>query len=327
MDEDLEKLMNESFIIEDDVIESSNSSSKLNNESNDELNITTQINETDEFDENTTTESDLSETTTSSDLMDITDITFIVDQRTGMSSSSEKTLSSESSTESSTEEIYEEDMISGDDNETTYAASIIEDVSEKPKLTGTTNKTTIIMPTTQKSIVHLSHQQLTTPNNTDLDIKNREMLLKQEQRMKDLERIDTNNRFVYHHLPNTGVTAASTVNRWYPSASGSPAFQPITASDQVQMVHRIVEAQKEQNKIRFPETSENSADNIGPIRTRDDSIPKPIVIKPDILRFPGASTNRFSVYPLTSNTNRPLVESFNGRKSISVSTTQKPFWW
>ena len=258
--------------------------------------------------------------------MDITDLTFIVDQREVLESSSEKTGSSSSTTESSTEEIYEEDMISGDDsNETTYAAtSIIEDVSQKPKQIETTNKTTILLATTPKTNLYFS-QQLITPNNTDLDIKNRDALLNQELKMRDLERIDTNNRFVYHHLPNTGVTTAPS-NKWYPSASGSPAFQPISATDQVKLVHKIVEAQREQNKIRFPATSENLARDPTGQRPQDDSIPKPI-IKPDIVRFPGASTNRFSVYPLTANTNRPAADNFNGRKSISVSTTQKPFWW
>lgn len=154
-----------------------------------------------------------------------------------------------------------------------------------------------------------SHQRRTTEapllvmNDTEADKKNRDVIHRQEMKDKLRETMDTNNRFVYHHL----------------AASPTPAPTPSTTADhnyvdQLKKINEIIAENKQRHqqafsnsRIRFPSQHEDHS------AAASSS-------SGNMVRFPGSVSNR-----ITPNSNR-LPDIFP-KKSHDTTTQRPPFWW
>lgn len=162
----------------------------------------------------------------------------------------------------------------------------------------------------------VSHQRRTTEvpllvmNDTEADKRNRDVIHRQEMKEKLRETMDTNNRFVYHHLPAS------------PLSSVTPPPTPSTAADhnyvdQLKKINEIIAENKQRHqqtqtqtftgsRIRFPSQDQDqvaAASNGG-----------------NMVRFPGSVSSR-----VTPNSNR-LPDIFP-KKSPDSTTQRPPFWW
>ena len=256
---------------------------------------------------------------------DLTVATTLIDDLVTTNTQIEETTNEEITIKNDDEEL----MVSGDDSFddfTTMLPIFVEDVAEKSKSNQVITSTTpaVYIVTSETSSVEI-HSQLHIENDTELNVKNRETLFKQEQNDKDMENIDSNNRFVYHHLPavsspSTFVVQSSTVSPISTSLLPPKLYSP-SANDQIGIVHRIVgqEQQKMQqsnevSKVRFPSTDEEKTVS-NPVRN----------VRPDVVRFPGASTNRLISFQSSTPTTNRLSSTV--RRPVVVTTTKAPFWW
>lgn len=158
--------------------------------------------------------------------------------------------------------------------------------------------------TTRATPETTSEAPLLVMNDTEADKKNRDVIHRQEIKDKLRETMDTNNRFVYHHL-----AAASPPSSVTPPASTAPDHNYV---DQLKKINAIVaennqrhqQQQHHQNsRIRFPSH-------------HDDQVLA--ASSGNVVRFPGSVSNR-----VTSNR---LPDIFP--KKTPDSTTQRPpFWW
>ena len=331
-DEDLkinDELMNESFII--DGI--SNYSNSNNNNNNNNATTTTAVDDyTDLMITQMTTEDeseimrDYETTQTTQQIpMDLTVATTLIDDLVSTNTQIEETTNEEMTLKNDEEDL----MVSGDDSFddfTTMQPIFVEDVAEKSKSNQVMSSTTpaVHIVTSETSSVEI-HSQLHIENDTELNVKNRETLFKQEQNDSDLEDIDSSNRFVYHHLPSVSspssfVPQSSTFSP-IPTSLLPPKIYSPSANDQIGIVHRIVgeEQQKMQqsnevSKVRFPTTDEEKISG-NPVRN----------VRPDVVRFPGASTNRLMSFQSSTQPNNRL--STTVRRPVIATTTKAPFWW
>ncbi|CAO1420974.1 unnamed protein product [Diamesa hyperborea] len=327
-DDDLkinDELMNESFIIDGIGNYSSNNS-------NNNGTTTTAVDDyTDLMITQMTTEDESEimrdyETTQTTQQMplDLSVATTLIDDLVSTNTQIEETTNEEITIKNDDEDL----MVSGDDSFddfTTMQPIFVEDVAEKSKSNQVTSSTTpaVHIVTSETSSVEI-HSQLHIENDTELNVKNRETLFKQEQNDSDLEDIDSSNRFVYHHLPSVSSPSSfvpqSTTFSPIPTSLLPPKVYSPSANDQIGIVHRIVgeEQQKMQqsnevSKVRFPTTDEEKI-GVNPVRN----------VRPDVVRFPGASTNRLSFQSSTQANNR--LSSTVPRPVVST-TTKAPFWW
>lgn len=134
-------------------------------------------------------------------------------------------------------------------------------------------------------------------NDTEANKKNRDAIHRQEQQDKLRETMDTNNRFVYHHLAAPSATSPSTTvaDHYY--------------VDQLKKINEIIAENKQRHqqqnsRIRFPSHLE-------------DQIPA-ASSSSNMVRFPGSVSNR-----VTSNR---LPDIFP-KKSPDSTTQRPPFWW
>lgn len=157
----------------------------------------------------------------------------------------------------------------------------------------------------------VSHDRSTeTPllviNDTEADKKNRDTIHRQELKDKLSETLDTNNRFVYHHLPSSSFPAT-------PPPASTTTAQDHNYVEQLKKINEIVAENKQYHqqqmaggsRIRFPTRDEDQTAS---------------ATNHNVVRFPGSVSNR-----LTQNANR-LPDIFP--KKTPDSTTQRPpFWW
>lgn len=134
-------------------------------------------------------------------------------------------------------------------------------------------------------------------NDTEADKKNRDAIHRQEQKDKLRETMDTNNRFVYHHLAALPSTAPSTT------------VADHNYVDQLKKINEIIAENKQRHqqqnsRIRFPSQ-------------HDDHVPA-ASNSASMVRFPGSVSNR-----VTSNR---LPDIFP-KKSPDSTTQRPPFWW
>ncbi|GAB0087808.1 hypothetical protein DMENIID0001_021600 [Sergentomyia squamirostris] len=163
--------------------------------------------------------------------------------------------------------------------------------------------------------------------------KIREMVIQEEQKNAAMEKIDTNNRFVYHHLrnpttpPPTTTTAEAEIevhSTTPPALTTVPTKIHIRSTTEVspnkiRPVSQSRTTQKPDNRIRFP--------------TQDDE-DDPDEFKGDLIRFPGPSSHRF-----VPNMNRLIPESLSRKPPTPVqndaptgrivggSSNRKPSWY
>lgn len=86
-------------------------------------------------------------------------------------------------------------------------------------------------------------------NDSMLNKKLRESVMKHELNEDAIETIDTNNRFVYTHLDTSSNE---------PEPSTSTTMQPITQRsllDQLKFIHKFTDESRKNNRVRFPEPS------------------------------------------------------------------------
>lgn len=167
--------------------------------------------------------------------------------------------------------------------------------------------------TTRATPETTSKAPLLVMNDTEADKKNRDVIHRQEIKDKLRETMDTNNRFVYHHL-----AAASPPSSVTPPASTTPdhnyvdqlkRINAIVAENnqrhqQQQQQHHQQQQQHHQNsRIRFPSHHEDQV---------------PAASSGNVVRFPGSVSNR-----VTSNR---LPDIFP-KKSPDSTTQRPPFWW
>ncbi|XP_053683728.1 uncharacterized protein LOC128733899 [Sabethes cyaneus] len=136
-------------------------------------------------------------------------------------------------------------------------------------------------------------------NDTEADKKNRDSIHRQELKENIRENMDSNNRFVYHHLsaPSPLTTESSTtLDRSY--------------SDQLRKINEIVaenrQRHQQNSRIRFP--------------SNRDEDQHPAASNNQMIRFPGSVANR-----VTPHSNR-LPDIFP-KKSPDSTTQRPPFWW
>lgn len=134
-------------------------------------------------------------------------------------------------------------------------------------------------------------------NDTEANKKNRDAIHRQEQQDKLRETMDTNNRFVYHHLAAPSSTSPSTT------------VADHNYVDQLKKINEIIAENKQRHqqqnsRIRFPSHLE-------------DQIPA-ASSSANMVRFPGSVSNR-----VTSNR---LPDIFP-KKSPDSTTQRPPFWW
>ncbi|CAO1437170.1 unnamed protein product [Diamesa serratosioi] len=321
-DEDLkinDELMNESFIIDG-----------IGNYTNNNATTITAVDDYTELMITQITTEDESEImrdyeTTQQMPTDFTVATTLIDDLVTTNTQIEETTNDEITIKNDEEDL----MVSGDDSFddfTTMQPIFVEDVAEKSKSNQVITSTTpaIHIVTSETSSVEI-HSQLHIENDTELNVKNRETLFKQEQNDSDMEDIDSSNRFVYHHLPSvsspSSFVAQSSTFSPIPTSLLPPRVNSPSANDQIGIVHRIVgeEQQKMQqsnevSKVRFPSQDEERT-GVNPVRN----------VRPDVVKFPGASTNRLISFQSSTPTNNRL--STTVRKPVLATTTKPPFWW
>ncbi|XP_058836647.1 mucin-3A-like [Topomyia yanbarensis] len=160
------------------------------------------------------------------------------------------------------------------------------------------DRTTRATPETTTVAQHHTSETplLVLVNDTDVDKKNRVSMHRQEMKENLRETMDTNNRFVYHHL----------------SAPSPPSIVASTTTehnyiDQLRKINEIIaeNKQRDHSRIRFPthdDDQQTSASNNNKVR------------------FPGSVSNRGAQYANRLSDIYP--------KKTSESTTQRPpFWW
>ncbi|XP_055529128.1 mucin-2-like [Wyeomyia smithii] len=137
-------------------------------------------------------------------------------------------------------------------------------------------------------------------NDTEADKKNRDTIHRQEVKEKLRETMDTNNRFVYHHLPapvQPSTESSTTPDRSY--------------SDQLRKINEIVaenrQRHQQNSRIRFP-------------NNRDDD-QHSAATNNNVVRFPGSVASRVT----PQHVNR-LPDIFP-KKSTDSTTQRPPFWW
>lgn len=151
--------------------------------------------------------------------------------------------------------------------------------------------------TTRATPETTSEAPLLVMNDTEADKKNRDVIHRQEIKDKLRETMDTNNRFVYHHL------AAATAS----SASLPASTTEHNYVDQLKKINEIVAENKQRHqnsRIRFPSHHEDQV---------------PAASSSNVVRFPGSVFNRV----VTSNR---LPDIFP-KKSPDSTTQRPPFWW
>lgn len=166
-------------------------------------------------------------------------------------------------------------------------------------------RTTRATPETTTAAHHRSTEApLLVINDTEADKKNRDAIHRQEMRDKLRETMDSNNRFVYHHLPASPPSVTSN-----PASTTSQDYNYI---DQLKKINEIVAENKQRHqqaiggsRIRFP--------------TRDED-QTPAAANNNAVRFPGSVSNR-----VVQNNNR-LPDIFP-KKSPDSTTQRPPFWW
>ncbi|XP_055598755.1 mucin-2-like isoform X2 [Uranotaenia lowii] len=161
--------------------------------------------------------------------------------------------------------------------------------------------------TTAATIRATDYTSLSFTNDTENDKRNQELIHRQELKDNLRETMDSNNRFVYHHLP-------------VPSASIVPApAKPTTVPehnyiDQLRKINEIVA----ENKNRHHQAAMASNSRVRfPTRDEDQS---PAATNSQVVRFPGSVSSRYS-----QQTNR-LPDIFP-KKSADTTTQRPPFWW
>ncbi|XP_059607592.1 uncharacterized protein LOC132255531 [Phlebotomus argentipes] len=130
---------------------------------------------------------------------------------------------------------------------------------------------------------------------SETEKKMREMVIQQEQKDAAMEKIDANNRFVYHHLKSPTTVAPQTTIPFSTETTVEPSTTESPAS-RVNHVRRTTT--RPSNRIRFPAEDED-----------EDS---PEEFKADLIRFPGPASHRF-----VPNMNRLIPESLT-RKPATV---------
>ncbi|XP_058466364.1 uncharacterized protein LOC131439412 [Malaya genurostris] len=134
-------------------------------------------------------------------------------------------------------------------------------------------------------------------NDTDVDKRNRVSIHRQEMKENLRETMDTNNRFVYHHLPAPSTVATTTADHNY--------------VDQLRKINEIVaennQRHQQNSRIRFP--------------TRSDDQQTAAATNHNMVRFPGSVSNR-----VTQHASR-LPDIFPKKTSTESTTQRPPFWW
>ena len=190
--------------------------------------------------------------------------------------------------------IEEEDLSS--EKETSKAAP-----TTTEKIYTSTGQVHIVTPERPLLVTSTTMDDLIVVSESEVDKKNREDILRLEEKDTIRENIDSTNRFVYHHLP--AIPTSSTLPPIIRTTN-----HEVSILEQLKAINNIVEENKRQQqqqqnsmKIRFP--------------TRDDDL-LPMSSQHNSVRFPGSATNRIvpDIFPKRSHQN-------------TDSSTQRPFWW
>ncbi|XP_065084828.1 mucin-2-like [Ochlerotatus camptorhynchus] len=143
-------------------------------------------------------------------------------------------------------------------------------------------------------------------NDTEDDKKNRDNIHRQEMKDTLRESMDTNNRFVYHHLPASHVAVSTP-----PSATTAQSHNYV---DQLKIINEIVA----ENKQRHEQTASSNSRIRFP--TRDDDQLPAASSSGGMIRFPGSVSNR-----VTQHANR--IPDIFPKKTPDSTTQRPPFWW
>ncbi|XP_062556455.1 mucin-5AC-like isoform X2 [Armigeres subalbatus] len=143
-------------------------------------------------------------------------------------------------------------------------------------------------------------------NDTEDDKRIRDNIHRQEQKDTLRETLDTNNRFVYHHLPASNIPLTT-----FPTLTTTPTNNYV---DQLKIINEIVAENKQRHqqtvgsnsRIRFPTRDE---DQIAAASSNNGAV-----------RFPGSVSNR-----VTHHVNR--IPDIFPKKTPDSTTQRPPFWW
>lgn len=161
--------------------------------------------------------------------------------------------------------------------------------------------------TTTVAVQRTTDAPLLIFNDTEDDKKIRDNIHRQELKDTIRESMDTNNRFVYHHLSASQAPPAT--------PSPSTTTQSHNYVDQLKIINEIVAENKQRHqqaassnsRIRFP--------------SRDEDQTAAASSHNGVVRFPGSVSNR-----VTQHANNRIPDIFP--KKTPDSTTQRPpFWW
>lgn len=141
---------------------------------------------------------------------------------------------------------------------------------------------------------------------SDSEKKMREMVIHQEQKDAAMEKIDANNRFVYHHLKNP-VTGERRTEAPQEVTHSRIETIVVTTAEPVEKVTtaspvQVKTTEKLRNRIRFP--------------TNEEEEDPPDEFKGDLIRFPGPASHRF-----LPNINRLIPESVTRRPPTPTTQT------
>uniref|UniRef100_U5EXA8 Putative secreted mucin n=1 Tax=Corethrella appendiculata TaxID=1370023 RepID=U5EXA8_9DIPT len=140
-------------------------------------------------------------------------------------------------------------------------------------------------------------------------------IMKLEQKDLIRENIDTNNRFVYHHLPVVQHTTSTSTSPMPITTTVSPNIE-----HQLKMINDII---AENRKTYGNNNQNNNGARVRFPTTKDDETTNSVV------KFPGTVTNRV---PNPSN-NRFIPDIFPKKHhqqqqfTTDTSTQKPPFWW
>lgn len=158
--------------------------------------------------------------------------------------------------------------------------------------------------TTATTPKRFSDDPLLITNDSENDKRIRDSIHRQEQKETLRDSLDTNNRFVYHHLPASNVPPTTP-----PTTTPTNNF-----ADQLKIINEIVAENKQRHqqavgsnsRIRFP--------------SRDDDQIAAASSNNGVVRFPGSVSNR-----VTHHVNR--IPDIFPKKTPDSTTQRPPFWW
>lgn len=177
---------------------------------------------------------------------------------------------------------------------------IVASYTQQERTTRATPETTTI------ALERSTDAPLVIINDTENDKKNRDNIHRQEMKDTLRESMDTNNRFVYHHLPASHAPSTT--------PSTSTTTQDHNYVDQLKMINDIVA----ENKQRHQQTANSNSRIRFPSQDEDHMVSASS--SNGIVRFPGSVSNR-----VTQHANR--IPDIFPKKSPDSTTQRPPFWW